>query len=291
MENRKSKRSLRVALVLGAAVAGTALVGWGGLAAWSAYTENAGNSVAAGTLTHNNYVSSNCASTLGTAPVGVGPAGAPRSSPSPVRTRPTTSCRSPAPIKIDNTGNLKSTFSMSMPAAATGGLCADLTLKVTRPLTWGPGHPVRGYRPDLDHDGRDQRLQQTPPRRPRSGRPTASAGTGTGATGNTFTFTVASGRKPSDQLRRLRAELHLQHPLHSDGRLSNALIRKAGAGSPAPASCCPSPAGAPPAPGSIPQQRTAQTQLSQSQHQAHPVTRLWRYRTGLREIDPPRLHQ
>ena len=46
---RKSRRSLRVALVLGAAVAGTALVGWGGLAAWSAYTENAGNSVAAGT--------------------------------------------------------------------------------------------------------------------------------------------------------------------------------------------------------------------------------------------------
>ena len=46
MESRKSKRSLRMALVLGAAVAGTALVGFGGLAAWNAYTENAGNSVA-----------------------------------------------------------------------------------------------------------------------------------------------------------------------------------------------------------------------------------------------------
>ena len=57
MEHRKSKRSLRVALVLGAAVAGTALVGWGGLAAWNAYTENAGNSVAAGTLTHANGLS------------------------------------------------------------------------------------------------------------------------------------------------------------------------------------------------------------------------------------------
>ena len=41
METRKSKRSLRLALVMGAAVAGTALVGWGGLAAWQAYTQNA----------------------------------------------------------------------------------------------------------------------------------------------------------------------------------------------------------------------------------------------------------
>ena len=66
MEHRKSKRSLRVALVLGAAVAGTAVVGWGGLAAWSAYTENAGNSVAAGTLAHANGTS--CVSLLGNDP-------------------------------------------------------------------------------------------------------------------------------------------------------------------------------------------------------------------------------
>jgi hypothetical protein len=56
MENRKSKRSVRLALVLGAAVAGTALVGWGGLAAWQAYTQNAGNAFAVGTLTHTNTV-------------------------------------------------------------------------------------------------------------------------------------------------------------------------------------------------------------------------------------------
>ena len=43
METRKSKRSVRLALVLSAAVAGTALVGWGGLAAWQAYTQNSGN--------------------------------------------------------------------------------------------------------------------------------------------------------------------------------------------------------------------------------------------------------
>jgi len=49
---RKRRRSVRIALVLGAVVASTAVIGWGGLAAWSAYTENAGNSAAAGTLAH-----------------------------------------------------------------------------------------------------------------------------------------------------------------------------------------------------------------------------------------------
>src|ERR1035437_5684430 len=71
---RKSRRSLRVAMVLGAAVAGTALVGFGGLAAWNAYTENAGNSVAAGTLAHSNYIGPSRASCRGVAPGGPGPA-------------------------------------------------------------------------------------------------------------------------------------------------------------------------------------------------------------------------
>ena len=56
MEQRKSKRSVRVALVLGAAVAGTALVGWGGLAAWQAYTQNAGNAFTTGSIGHTNVV-------------------------------------------------------------------------------------------------------------------------------------------------------------------------------------------------------------------------------------------
>ena len=73
MENRKSKRSLRVALVLGAAVAGTALVGWGGLAAWSAYTENAGNSVAAGTLRTTTTSAPTARPSIGGAPGGAGP--------------------------------------------------------------------------------------------------------------------------------------------------------------------------------------------------------------------------
>ena len=57
METRKSKRSVRLALVLSAAVAGTALVGWGGLAAWQAYTQNAGNAFTTGSIGHTNQVS------------------------------------------------------------------------------------------------------------------------------------------------------------------------------------------------------------------------------------------
>ena len=37
----------------------------------------------------------------------------------------------PSTIIIANTGSLKSTFTLNLPAAASGGLCADLTLKVT----------------------------------------------------------------------------------------------------------------------------------------------------------------
>ena len=127
---RQHRRSLRIALVMGAVVASTAVIGWGGLAAWSAYTENAGNSAAAGTLSHAN--GSSCVSSLGVVPTsgtgfclatitiaGVDPA----NWTSTVNT-----------IKIANTGSLKSTFTLSMGTvlqAPTGSLCADVTLGVT----------------------------------------------------------------------------------------------------------------------------------------------------------------
>ncbi|MGA2284154.1 MAG: hypothetical protein ABSH07_10915 [Candidatus Dormibacteria bacterium] len=191
MENRKSKRSLRVALVLGTAVAGTALVGWGGLAAWNAYTENAGNSVAAGTLLHNNYVSSNCVSVIGVAPVGVGTGWCSAfmtiTGADPVNNvLPATGV-----VKIDNTGTLQSTFSMSMPSAPTGSLCADLTLKVTSLSAGAPGTPYAATAlsttmgaTSVDNDAGTPSATWSP---------NGTAGTGTGATGNTFTFTVAAG--------------------------------------------------------------------------------------------------
>jgi hypothetical protein len=128
METRKSKRSLRLALVLGAAVAGTALVGWGGLAAWQAYTQNSGNAFAVGTLSHTNQVGINtaCNSTLSSTSPGAcdvivsGPALTSEFS------------GTSGTVTIVNTGSLSSTFSMSMPAApANNELCKDLALTVT----------------------------------------------------------------------------------------------------------------------------------------------------------------
>jgi hypothetical protein len=191
MEDRRSKRSLRVALVLAAAVAGTALVGWGGLAAWSAYTENAGNSVAAGTLVHNNYVASNCTSVIGVAPTGAGPGWC--SAFMTITGADPANSVLPATgvVKIDNTGTLNSTFSMSMPAAPSGGLCADLTLKVTDPDAGAPGTPyaATALSTTMGATSIDNNAGTPSP----TWSPNGTAGNGAGATGNTFTFTVAAG--------------------------------------------------------------------------------------------------
>src|ERR1017187_6009647 len=141
---RESKRSLRVALVLGAAVAGSALVGFGGLAAWSAYTENAGNSVAAGTLAHNNCVAVNCASVIGVAPVGAGPGWC--SALMTVSGADAVNGKLPATgiVKIATMGTVASTFQMTMPSAPVnsgGTICQDLTLAVTDPDAGAPGTP------------------------------------------------------------------------------------------------------------------------------------------------------
>jgi hypothetical protein len=127
METRKSKRSLRLALVLGAAVAGTALVGWGGLAAWQAYTQNSGNAFAVGTLTHTNQVGAGvaCNSTLSA----VSPGACSVIVSGPALTSEFTGTS--GTVTITNTGSLSSTFSMSMPAAPSNTeLCKDLTLTV-----------------------------------------------------------------------------------------------------------------------------------------------------------------
>ena len=195
---RKSRRSLRVAMVLGAAMAGTALVGFGGLAAWNAYTENAGNSVAAGTLAHaNNGLS--CVSSLGSVPVSMGTGwcsavitllntGGSNTGADPTNGKlPITGT-----VKIDNTGTLSSTFQMSMAAGTPtpGGstICQDLTLTVTSlpgtAAVYGPtalSTAIAGTALNNDF---------TTPGPTWTGGGTA--GTGTGATGNTFTFTVAA---------------------------------------------------------------------------------------------------
>jgi hypothetical protein len=188
---RKSRRSLRVALVLGAAVAGTALVGFGGLAAWSAYTENAGNSVAAGTLAHANGLA--CTSNLGTIPVsGTGWCAATITV---ANVDPATWTNTVGTIVIANTGNLKSTFTLNLPAAASGGLCADVTLKVTDPNITAPDTGTVIATTALTTASLTTAVSlysnaATPSLTWTNG---GVAGTGTGATADTYTVTVTPG--------------------------------------------------------------------------------------------------
>jgi len=195
MESRKSKRSLRVALVLGAAVAGTALVGWGGLAAWSAYTENAGNSVAAGTLSHAQTLT--CVSSLGTVPTSS--SGVTGGWCNPVITftgvDPVnfSTVVLPETIAVANTGSLQSTFTMSMgtgsQAPTNNALCTDLTLTIKdkNNTTYWNGIQLNGgtfTAANLYNNAGTPSYTWT------GG---GTAGTGTGATGDTFTLTVGMG--------------------------------------------------------------------------------------------------
>ena len=190
---RTSKRSLRAALVLGAAVAGTALVGWGGLAAWQAYTENAGNSVAAGTLSHANGLS--CVSNLGSVPTsGTGFCTATITI---ANVDPATWTSTVGQIKIVNTGSLNSTFTLSMGTALqapTGTLCADVTLGVTDLNSTAPDASGVVWSPTaLNGTFTAKSLYNnfTTPSLTWTGGGTA--GTATGATGDTYTVTAAPG--------------------------------------------------------------------------------------------------
>ncbi|MGD1033771.1 MAG: hypothetical protein ABR977_04990 [Candidatus Dormibacteria bacterium] len=191
--SRKAGRSLRVAAVLAAVVASTAVVGWGGLAAWSAYTENAGNSVAAGTLNHSNGAS--CVSLLGTIPTTTGTgwcaAAVTISAVDPANWTGTSGT-----VKISNTGSLKSTFTLSMGTggqAPTGGLCPDLTLKVTDLNTIAPDTGTVWNTTALNGTFTSVGLYSNAAAPILSWTGGGAAGGGTGATANTFTVAVAPG--------------------------------------------------------------------------------------------------
>lgn len=55
-EERKRRRPAGLLLVLGATVAATAVIGFGGLAAWQAVTTNGGNSLSTGKIHHQQLV-------------------------------------------------------------------------------------------------------------------------------------------------------------------------------------------------------------------------------------------
>jgi hypothetical protein len=177
MEERKNRRSVRLALVLGAAVAGTALVGWGGLAAWQAYTQNSGNAFSVGSLSHTNVANGGvvCTATETTTAAAETPCQVIVSGTS-LTSAWTGSTGS---VVITNTGALTTSFAVSSPPAdaPTGALCGDLNLTVTGADSATPYASQTGIAP----------LASTPLN--------DSAGDAAWATGdsNTFTFSVTPG--------------------------------------------------------------------------------------------------
>jgi hypothetical protein len=96
-------------------------------------------------------------------------------------------------ITIANTGSLSSTFAMSMPAAPSGLLCADLTLKVTDLATTAPDGGTRYAAAALSTTMGTTHLYNDAPTPNLTWTGGGAPATGTGATGNTFTLTVGTG--------------------------------------------------------------------------------------------------
>lgn len=189
MSKRRHRKAVRLGLVLGGTLAATAIIGWGGLAAWQAYTENDGNAVAAGTLQHKNTVSATCTSVTALPSTGCdivfNVSGVSPSSPATLAS---------GVVKVDNTGSLNSTFKLSTVTAGTttvtapaGNLCADLVLTVTD----RNGATVSSAAMSSSINGVSLNNSAATPSSIWTGGGTAP--NGTGATGNTFTFTVTRG--------------------------------------------------------------------------------------------------
>jgi hypothetical protein len=192
-KSRKARRPLRAAGVLVTVVASTAVIGWGGLAAWTAYTENAGNSAAAGTLAHANGAS--CVSLLGTIPTTTG-TGWCAATVTISGVDPANWTSTVGTIKIADTGSLKSTFTLSMGTggqAPSGSLCADVTLGVTDLNTVAPDTGTVWAPTALTGTFTATSLYSNATTPSLSWLGGGTAGSGTGATANTFTVTAAPG--------------------------------------------------------------------------------------------------
>ena len=141
-QKSSDRRKLRAGMVFVLVVAGTALIGWGGLAAWHAVTQNNGSTASTLGVHMSNVATVNGASAVPCTDVSLpGTCGAifdvsnitpGYSSTTPVGT-----------VQITNTGTEASTFQLSLKSAAVTGdasgywttadntLCGDLVLTVT----------------------------------------------------------------------------------------------------------------------------------------------------------------
>lgn len=141
-EDKRKRRTLRAVLTLGVTVVATAAIGFGGLAAWQAYTENDNSHISAGSLTHTNVanggVTCNSVTSL------------PMSTPCQLIFTANNIKPGQGPftgtVKITNTGSLQSSFTLATTAAGSDPFCADLALTVTdsngTPITYVNSVPL-----------------------------------------------------------------------------------------------------------------------------------------------------
>ncbi|MGD1034382.1 MAG: hypothetical protein ABR977_08110 [Candidatus Dormibacteria bacterium] len=133
------RRGLRAGMVFVLVLAGTALIGWGGLAAWQAVTQNNGSTASTLGVHHSNV-----ATVTGGTPV----ACTDQTSPSACGAifdatgiYPTWGPTQVGTVTITNTGSEASTFQLALKSATVSGddsywtaadntLCADLTLTI-----------------------------------------------------------------------------------------------------------------------------------------------------------------
>jgi hypothetical protein len=129
-----SRRHLRSGLALLLVLGSTALIGWGGLAAWQAVTANNGSSFATGGVHMQNVATI-------TYPTGQAPVTCTdQNSPGSCGAIFTVTGAAPGfsaqvgMVQVTNTGSLPSTFALSLGSAVTSGagntLCSDLTLTI-----------------------------------------------------------------------------------------------------------------------------------------------------------------
>jgi hypothetical protein len=191
---RRLSRRIRIALVLWGTVATTGLISFGGLASWQSYTDNP-SSVAAESLGHaNTSAGVSCTSVSSTTLLNqsgdtcsavIAIANVSPDSPATLAT---------GTVRIVNTGQLSSTFSLSMLTAPRGNLCADLQLTVTDLNSGAPDsgtvYPATTLSAQITSPITLYDNAATPSTTWTGG---GTAPGGTGATGNTFTLSVTKG--------------------------------------------------------------------------------------------------
>jgi hypothetical protein len=123
---RRDRRPLGLVALIGGTIAAACLIGFGGLAAWTVTTQNAGNAFAAGSVHHTNLaklngagVGTSCTDQAGVCGVIFTLANA----------KPGSSVSGTVQI-TNNAGSLPSTFSLSL-SSSSGALCASLNASIT----------------------------------------------------------------------------------------------------------------------------------------------------------------